>query len=391
MTTRNPVKDQIAIVGLGTTPFAREITGRTPGSLALEACKNAVLDAGLTAADIDGICGSTIVNAAYVQSGLGIPKIRWWANVPVPFTAHMIEGMNAVFSGACTTALLYHAVYRNPSISRSAANDPFRARAGGAGLGGAEVNPDSLSGVMGYPAWAGRYLHEFGAKREHLGLVAINNRTNASMNEHAPLRHPISMEDYLNARMIRWPLGMLDMDLPIDGADAFVVTTAERARDLAKKPVYIHAATVGQTDRPEEELTTDLRHTGQNVVLEALWDKSDLKLEDTDVFFPYDGFTIITLRWIENVGYCGIGEAGAFLESHWDKQANRAMIHGRVPMNTHGGSLSEGGTQGSGHFREAAAQLRGEAGDRQAPECKMALLTPGGFFFNSGGAILRVD
>src|SRR5205807_3610031 len=183
---------------------------------------------------------------------------------------------------------------------------------------------------------------------------------------------------------------ILDMDYPVDGADAFVITTAERARDLRTTPVLVHVATLGQTDHPDEDQMVDLFHTGQNAVVDNLWRRSDIKLDDIDVFFPYDGFSIITLRWIENVGYCGAGEAGPFIESNWDPSMNRIQINGRVLVNTHGGSLSEGGTQGSGHVREAVMQLRGEVAEEpQVPGARHALVTPGGFFFNAGGMILR--
>jgi acetyl-CoA acetyltransferase len=107
------------------------------------------------------------------------------------------------------------------------------------------------------------------------------------------------------------------------------------------------------------------------------------------VYLPYDGFSIITLGWIENTGWCAPGEAGRFLRTHWDDASNRVLINGRVPINPHGGSLSEGATRGSGHLREAIVQLRGAAGERQVDGARTALLTPGGFFFNSQGIILR--
>ena len=117
------------------------------------------------------------------------------------------------------------------------------------------------------------------------------------------------MDDYLAARMIRWPLCLLDMDVPVDGADAFIVTTAERARDLALKPVLIHACTQGMIAQNEEDQTPSLRDHGQHVVLESLKKKSDIWIDDIDVYFPYDGFSFITVSWIENAGFCGLGEA----------------------------------------------------------------------------------
>jgi acetyl-CoA acetyltransferase len=200
------------------------------------------------------------------------------------------------------------------------------------------------------------------------------------------------MDDYLSARIVRWPLGLLDMDLPIDGADAVVVTTAERARQLAKKPVYVHAITSGRTERPTVTGLEGLERNAQHVVLEALWQKSDLALNDFDLYYLYDGFTIITLNWIENAGWCGKGEAGAYLRQHWDADRDVALLDGRVPFNTHGGNLSEGATQGSGHTREAIMQLRGEAGDRQVSgDPSSALLLIGGMYMNAIGAVLRTD
>ena len=406
MLIRNPLKDKVAIVGVGTTEFSRDdVPGRTPAAirqggttgaaLAIEACKNAILDAGLTAQDIDGICGSSapifgsqISSPTWVVESLGIPHVTWFTTLSGIFTYNVSEAANAVFSGACTTAVVYHSVYRMPDRSHSAARDPFRVRALPKGGG---IGQPPHPGGGGYDGFAARYIHEYNAKKEYFGLVAINGRTNAGMNEHAVMRSPITMDDYLNARMIRWPHNLLDMDLPIDGADAVVVTTAERAKDLKKKPVYVHATSYGLTEHPNGTNLRAPQMVGQDVVMEAIWQKSDLKLKDFDLFMGYDGFSIITLSWIENVGWCGAGEAGPFMEQHWDHKEKRLKINGRVPMNTHGGSLSEGGTQGSGHLREAIMQLRGETGVRQVPNCKSALLAIGGMIDNASGMVLRAD
>ena len=134
---------------------------------------------------------------------------------------------------------------------------------------------------------------------------------------------------------------------------------------------------------------TRLDHHGQQITIEALKAKSDFWIEDCDVYFPYDGFSIITLNWIENAGWCGRGEAGEFLAQHWDEKSQRVLIDGRIPINPHGGSLSEGGTQGSGHLREAVLQLQGRAGDRQVEGAQRAIVTAGGFFFNAQGVTLH--
>lgn len=395
---RNPAMDQVAIVGLGRSPYARDRQGCTPGSLVSEACVIAIRDAGLAAADIDGICGS-MVSAQWVQAALGIPGVAWFANPQAVIGNQITAAVAAVSSGMADTVLVYHHAYRLPWASRSAARDPMRKRAtlGVAdarawwGTGHNDTGPNSLYGAPAYAAWAGRYLHDYGYTRETLGLIAINSRTNAARNPNAVYTEPLTMEAYLDGRMVRDPLSVYDMDIPIDGADAFVITTTERARDLPRPPVLIHAATLGHTDYGSEEQLRDLDHAGQMVVVERLWAKSDLALADVDVLYPYEGFSNIALSWIENVGYCGRGEGGAFVADHWVDAEQRIMIHGRIPVNTHGGSLSEGGTQGAGHLHEACLQLRGEAGPRQVDGAAVALVTPGGYYFNSQGILLRSD
>ena len=362
-------------------------TGRSQASLAAEACIKVLRECGLSARDVDGICGSA-PSAPHLQAMLGIPEVTWFANPAIPFVNHLAAAVSAVASGLCETVLAYHAAYRLPWNTGAAWKDPFR-RPSGSGPLPLNRAPDSLAGSVGYTAWASRYLHEFRTPREHLGYVAVNDRSNAAANPAAVAREPMSMEDYLAGRMIRWPLCIYDMDVAVDGADAFVITTAERARDLPHAPVLVDAIALGMTDRNDEDQALDLDHHGQQVTVRALKAKSDFWIEDCDVYFPYDGFTIITLNWIENAGWCGRGEAGDFLKQHWDAATNRVLINGRIPINPHGGALSEGGTQGSGHLREAVHQLQGRAGERQVADAQRAIVTAGGFFFNAQGVTLH--
>ena len=388
---RYPVQDQVAIVGVGSTGFSRDAGGRSQLGLAAEAAVAAIRDAGLAAADIDGVVG-TAIPAHQMVTTLGLDDIVWYGNDSLPVGFGVVDAMNAIHAGLCETVLLYHSMFRTPFWSRAAARDPFRRNTGMAlMLHGGRTDPETVEGAVGYAAWASRYMHEYGAPKETFGHVAINSRTNAADNPLAVRRDPITMEDYLAARMIREPLSLLDMDIPVDGGDALILTTAERARDLPHKPVLLHAACAGIVASPGEDQIPGLQRHGQHIVVDFLRSHSDIWIDDVDVYYPYDGFTIITLSWIENSGWCGPGEAGEFIRAHWDKDANRLLINGKVPVNTHGGALSEGGTQGSGHVREAVLQLRGEAGPRQVPWAKAALVTPGGFFFNSQGMVLRAD
>ena len=387
--SRNPLRDTVAIAAAATTGFVAANTGRSQASLAAEACVAALRESGLGAADVDGICGSA-PSAPHMQAMLGIPEVTWFANPMIPFVNHLAAAVSAVAAGLCDTVLAYHAAYRLPWNTGSAWKDPFRRTSGGGPL---PLNraPDNVSGSVGYTAWASRYLHEFDVRREHLGYVAVNDRTNAARNPAAAMRAPLTMDDYLAARMVRWPLCLLDMDVAVDGADAFVITTAERARDLPLPPVLVDAVALGMIDKNDEDQAPGLEQHGQQVTVRALRAKSEFWIDDCDVYFPYDGFSIITLNWIENAGWCGRGEAGAFLEQHWDEQQQRVLIDGRIPINPHGGSLSEGGTQGSGHLREAVHQLQGRAGERQVPDARRAIVTAGGFFFNAQGVTLHRD
>ncbi|HZP28537.1 MAG TPA: thiolase family protein [Acidimicrobiia bacterium] len=386
--SRNPMKDRVAIANASTTGFVPHNTERSPASLALEACTAVLRDSGLGAGDVDGLCGS-IPDAPAMQAALGLPDVTWFANPVIPFGNHVVAAVAAVASGVCDVVLAYHAAYRMAWNTASALRDPFRrALTPGAAPGGGR-GPETISGAPAYAAWASRYMHEYGTPREHLGYVALNDRANAARNPAAAMRAPMTMDDYLAGRMVREPLCLYDMDVPVDGADAFVITTAERARDLPHPPVLVHAATLGMIDRHDEDQLPSLARTAQHVVVEALRARSDLWLDDVDVYFPYDGFTIITLGWLESTGWCGPGEAGAFLEQHWNEEEGRVLVDGRIPVNPHGGALSEGGTQGSGHLREAVLQLQGRAGERQVAGAETALVTPGGFFFNSQGMVLR--
>ena len=199
------------------------------------------------------------------------------------------------------------------------------------------------------------------------------------------------MDDYLAGRMVRDPLCVYDMDVPIDGADAFVVTTTERARDLPHPPVLVHAATLGHTDYGSEEQLRDLDHAGQVVVAAKLWAKSDLTPRRRRRLLPLRGLLEHRPQLVRErrLLRAGRGRRGSSAQ-HWDDDEQRILIDGRVPVNSHGGSLSEGGTQGAAPPAgggPAAAGRRRRAPGGGAPQA--ALVTPGGFYFNSQGMILR--
>lgn len=393
--THNRIQNQIAIVGVGSTGYSRS-NNRSPRTLAAEAAVAAIRDAGLRREDIGGIVSSVgpgswfLVppGATEVVATLRLPNITYYADGNAVIVAPLMDAMNAIWAGLCDTVLVYHFNFRTSFQSRQAAADPFRRSYRGYD----NLPPENTRNAAAYAAWCGRYMHENGTTREQLGRIAVNSRTNAIGNPLAGMRTPLSLAEYLEAPIIRAPFSKYDMDLPVDGAEAFILTTVDRARDLGRPPVLIHTASQGlpETASDEEQLAS-LAYHGQDVVAKQMWERSQRTLADVDIAYVYDGFTFIALSWIEKLGWCAKGEAGAFLDQHWDASANRLLIDGRIPVNTQGGMLSEGGSQGAGFVREAIHQLRGDAGDRQVSNAKTALLAIGGFFYNSQSLILIRD
>ncbi len=394
MARRNPMKDQVAIVGIGRTEYARYLPGKSAMGLQLEASKKAIEDAGLRKEDIDGICGRMISNEFQdVQEGLGIPSISWYLNTyPTIIPPHHVGyAASAVFSGLCDYALVCRGDIRYKRT------DPLA----NAARYFVKQHPDNGTDVAAwiahtadtYAYFAARYLEEFDVPRQVFGYLSVNNKKHGSRNPHAVFRTPITMEDYLNARFIREPLCLYDCDVPMSGGIAMVITTAERARELRKKPIYIHAGTFAQngTGTHYYEQAEDYRSYSPWHVSKILWEKSDLQRKDMDIFFPYDGFTNIGIMWIEAMGYCGPGEAYQYLRQQWDEKEGILRLDGHTLVSTQGGSISAGADQGFHHFYEAVTQLRGEAGERQVPDCKATLLTPGGPFHNSTAFVLRAD
>jgi acetyl-CoA acetyltransferase len=384
-------RDRVAIVGVGSVGYTRDpLAARSAAGLACDAAMEALADAGLQRSDIDGIAGTSVPTAT-VQAALGIPEVGWWANTTPPFGLALAEAVQAVHTGTCTTALVYHSTFRGQGASRAAAADPYRS--GGSGdphghnVGTAAETP---TGTLGYAFWAGRYLHDHGVGREVLGAVARNGRANAETNERAVFRDPLSEEQYLGARMIREPLCLYDMDPPVDSGDAFVVTTLERAADLGVPAAVVHALSFGRTDRPYADQMADLGRTGSHVAAQRLWAQSDIRRPDVDLLYLYDGFSIMALVWLESLGWAAAGRAGDLLRDS-AAPSGRVCLDGRVPVNTHGGSLSEGASQGAGHVREAVTQLRGRAGPRQVRGVTTALVTTGGFLWNATAMLLRAS
>jgi acetyl-CoA acetyltransferase len=200
--------------------------------------------------------------------------------------------------------------------------------------------------------------------REQLAQIPLTCRAHAGLNPRAVYRTPLTMADYLSARMISWPLCLYDCDVPVDASTAFVVSAAETAPDLRSRPVYVDAVGTAMHTRYSWDQQERLDRMTATTVAEHLWGRSSLRPADVDVAELYDGFSILTLAWIEALGFCQVGEGGAFIEG-----GKRIALDGELPLNTSGGQLSAGRLHGFGHVHEAVMQLRGHCGGKAGPGC----------------------
>jgi acetyl-CoA acetyltransferase len=230
---------------------------------------------------------------------------------------------------------------------------------------------------------ATRHFRDYGTTREQLGAIALNARRNAELNPNAVYRDPLTMDDYLGARMITTPFGLYDCDVPCDGAVAVVLSRVDTAADTRRKdPIRLEAYGGQTTERWSWDQGTLHHEPMLKGAADEMWSRTDLKPADVDVAELYDGFTFNCLSWIEMLGFCKVGEGGAFVEG-----GQRIARDGELPLNTHGGQLSGGRLQGFSFLHEACVQLWGEGGARQVPgDPQVAVVSTGGG--TPGGAML---
>jgi acetyl-CoA acetyltransferase len=401
---RNPLRDQLAVVGVGSTEYGRDLK-RSQLSLGLEAALRAIEDAGLDRQEIDGICGTGMDPMAMggagflsLQGALGVEAVTWMKNGWLG--SCFVYAAEAVFSGLCDVALVVQAYTRDITMSRSAAQDLYRMRAVELGMGQGVLTGFGdfarrwVHSGEPYAAWMGRYMKDYGATKEVFARIAVNNRSHAAKNPNALMRTPLTFEDYYASRPIWAPMQMLDMDVPVDCGEAVIITTAERAKDLRRKPVYIHAMSLGGSRVGEfYENTLGWTENSSWVSLRGLWARSELVVEDVDLFYPYDGYSVNAVALTEASGFCKAGEAQDLFKSAWDEEASILRLNsGRTLVHTHGGGLSQGRAGGFNFYTEATRQLRGTEGERQAPGARTALLCAGSSFFHDPAAvILRAD
>lgn len=370
------LRDKCAIAGIGYTRYSKQ-SGVTVLELATEACQKACDDAGIDVDDVDGIISYNFgdsVPSMSVATALGLRNPQ--------YVVEFASGGNAANLITLTaTAVIDAGLAKNVLC--------FRAMNGRSGFrlgGGRELAAHGVTqftapyGWITYPQamamWCQRHITKYGTTKEQLGSIAITMREHALTNERAMLRKPLTMDEYLGARPIVDPFGLYDICLESDGACAALVTSAERAQDLRKPPVYITGGAYGGGPHQGEDLFDairwpDLAENFSKYIAADLWKSAGLGPRDIDVAEIYDCFTYSIVMALEGLGFCKPGEGGAYAASGAIKRT------GELPTNTHGGLLSEAYIHGFNHVIEAVEQLRGESGERQIPDAHIALTTAG--------------
>jgi acetyl-CoA acetyltransferase len=388
--------NDVAVVGVGSTDYFKrgESVPRTITDLAGEAILAACADAGLSVRDIDGFAYYSGATAGYTDKmdtadfmeTLGIPEVT--------FTAALTSGGGgsagaiglaraAIVAGDATVVVTVMALQQSKqrlgTVFSAVAPDPVNSFLQPSGLAG----PGHLMSVL-----ARRHMHLYGTRREAFAEIALSTRANAINRPKAIHRTPLTSEDYFAARMIAEPLCLYDFCQETDGAVAVITTSAERARDLKHKPVPVLAAAHGGVREwgrafawmgmPDEYFAS----AGNKPIAERLYRQAGICASDIDVALLYDHFTPMVLMQLEDYGFCGKGEGGAFVESGAIR-----FDGGSIPVNTHGGQLSEGYIIGMTHIVEGVEQMRGTA-INQVTDAELALVTGGPASLPVSGLIL---
>ncbi|MFD6434270.1 lipid-transfer protein [Streptomyces venezuelae] len=370
--SRDSLGGRAAIVGIGATEFSKD-SGRSELKLAVEAVGAALEDAGLTPDDVDGMVTFTMDTnpEITVAQAAGIGELSFFSRIHYgggAACATVQQAALAVATGVAEVVVCYRAFNERSGRRFGSGVQQREPSAEGAALGWAL--PFGLLTPASWVAMAAqRYLHAYGLAPEAFGHVAVMDRKYAATNPAAYFHgKPITLEDHAASRWIVEPLRLLDCCQETDGAQAIVVTSAERARDLRHPPAVIAAAAQG-AGRAQEQMTSfyrdDLRGLpAMGVVAKQLWRTSGLGPADIDVGILYDHFTPFVLMQLEEFGFCGPGEAADFVAGE------------RLPLNTHGGQLGEAYLHGMNGIAEAVRQVRGTSVN-QIPGASRTLVTAG--------------
>jgi len=367
------------ITGIGQSQVGVRLA-RHPLLLTIDAIREALDDAGLMIDDIDGIStypGKTAVPAGFSPVGCEDlidalrMKIHWFAG-GMETTSQLgavVAAANAVRAGQARHVICFRTVYEAAAAARPEEfPQPRPGRLDGYVQWTMPFN--AYSAVNWVAQYAMRHVKTYGLKREQLAQIALNGRANAGLNPRALVRDPLSLDQYMESRMISDPLCLFDCDRFSDASTVLIVSAGEAAGDVKCTPIRIAAAAFESERHSWDQSEWMAAYpTGAR-----LWQNTDYKPKDVDTVQLYDGFSFLTLTWLEGLGFCAKGEGGEFIEG-----GHRIALDGELPLNTFGGQLSAGRLHGFGFAHEAVTQLRGLGGARQiAGDPKVAVATSGG-------------
>jgi len=362
-------EDAVILSGIAKSEVGRRLH-RDPLGLTAEACVAAVEDAGLRLDEIDGLStypGGQGAGPGFTGAGLrdmhdllGLDLAWCSSGVEVPGQlGAVVNAMLAVAGGLASHVLCFRSIWEGTAQGAGGRVGYGAGQASVRGIAAWQlpfgVTAASLAGIL-----INARMTRYGLTREQLGAVPVNNRANAALNPLAVYRDPITLGDYLDGRMVSWPLSLYDCDVPCDGATAVVVSRREHAASLDHRAVHVEAVGCAHNDRFVWEYGDDITRISSRWSTEAMWARTDLRPADVDLAELYDGFSIFSHCWLEDFGFCDVGEAGEFMDG-----GHRIARDGELPVNTDGGQLSGGRLHGYGFLHEACVQLRGEAAERQ--------------------------
>jgi len=385
MSFRKVGEKGVAITGIGQSEVGRP-SSKSAMQLTVDACREAISDAGLTRNEIDGVVswpGDNNNGDAFSPVGpnaligtMGL-KVNWYGGGyegPGPI-AGVINGAMAIAAGLCKHVLVFRTITESSRrlVDKNAGALTKKTTGRDSSFSWQWYTPfNVMSGINLMAMYAQRHFYEFGTREEQLAQIALTCRANAILNAKAVFRDPLTLDDYMASRYISTPLRLFDCDVHCDASTAIILSRNDVAKDCKNTPIRIEA--MGSAlHQPWSWDQIDLTGMAARDAAGMMWSRTDYKPEDVGSAQLYDGFSILTLLWLEALGLCPKGEGGRFIEG-----GNRIALSGELPINTNGGQLSGGRTHGLGYIHEACTQLWQRGGSRQTKAHDVTIVAAGG-------------
>ncbi|MFA7587405.1 MAG: thiolase family protein [Novosphingobium sp.] len=362
----------VAVTGIGMSKISRR-ADKSALALTIDACMEAIEDAGLKRSDIDGVASYPGAdNNASGMSPVGVPQlmdalrldVNWFSGggeVPGQLGA-VFNAIGAIAAGYCRHVLVFRTVFEG--TARKLNRTANASATGGRNYGQiVHYTPYwAIFAAVQQALYFQRYMHDYGLTSETTGRIAVNNRRNASLNPAAVYRTPFTLDDYFNSEMLATPVRMYDCDVPCDGSVAILLSRADAAKDCRNPVLRVESVGCAQKVRYSWDQIRGEALARQATISssEMMWSRTDLKPSDVDTAQFYDGFTFHTAAWLASAGFCKPGEENDFVGD-----GSRIALEGQLPINTGGGQLSLGRMHAYGQLHEAATQLWRRGGDRQ--------------------------